>query len=151
MPKCSLYGRSALIGNKDLLNSRKIRSYYIERPKTPICTIVIVVSSLLVVSNHLKFQKLLDFKLRENFSKIFSSTSLKQLGKKFLKGILNLKHVSKISNSSLNTSRAFSNVKDRSEAKSKEQKNIFRRRSQKKKSKGLRSHNKSYYYKEGCL
>ena len=69
MPKCSLYGRSALIGNKDLLNSRKIRSYLIERPKTPICTIVIVVSSLLVVSNHLKFQKLLDSKLRENFLK----------------------------------------------------------------------------------
>ena len=58
IPKCSLYGRSARIGNKDFLKSRKIRSYYIKGPKTPICTIVIVFSSLSVISDPLKFQKL---------------------------------------------------------------------------------------------
>ena len=53
------------------LKSTKIRYYYIKRLKTPICTILIVFSSLFVVSNHLKFQKLLDSKLRENFLKKF--------------------------------------------------------------------------------
>ena len=71
---CSLYGRSAFIRNKDLLKSRKIRSYYIKRPKPP-------------------------------------------------------KHTSKILNSSLNTSRGFSNVRDGIGTKSEERKNIFRRRS----------------------
>ena len=71
MPKCSLYWRSALIGNKDFLISRKTSFYYIKGPKTPICTIVIVFLSLFVVSNHVKFQKLLDSKLRENFLKKF--------------------------------------------------------------------------------
>ena len=53
MPKCSLYGRSAPLGNKDFLKSRKIPSYYIKGPKPPICIIVIVFSSLFLVSNHL--------------------------------------------------------------------------------------------------
>ena len=69
MPKRSLYGSSARIGNKNFLKSRKIRFYYIKGLKTPICTIVIVFFSLFVVSNHLKFQKLLDSKLKENFLK----------------------------------------------------------------------------------
>ena len=125
MPKCSLYGRSARIGNKDILKSRKICSYYIKRPKTPISTIIIVFSSLFVVQNHLKFRKLLDSKFREFSQKNLTQTSLKQLQKKFVNSIPNLKHVSKISNSSLNTSRAFSNVKERSEAKSKERKKYF--------------------------
>ena len=42
MPKCSLYGRSARVGNKDFLKSRNIRSYYIRGPKPYICTVVIV-------------------------------------------------------------------------------------------------------------
>ena len=73
MPKCSLYGRSALLENKDSLKSRKIPSYYIKGPKSPICIIVIAFSSLFVVSNPLKFQKLLDSKLSENFLKKFNS------------------------------------------------------------------------------
>ena len=101
----------------------------------------------------LEISKIARFQIEREFSqKFLTRTSLKQLGKKFVKGIPNLKHVSKISNSSLNTSRAFSNVKDRSEAKSKERKKYFPKEVIEKKSKGLRSHsNKSYYYKEGCL
>ena len=67
MPKCSLYGRSARIGNKDFLKSRKIRSYYIKGPKTPICTIVIVLSSPFVVLNNLKFKKIAWFQIEREF------------------------------------------------------------------------------------
>ena len=51
MPKYSLYGRSARVGIKDFLKSRKIRSYYIKGPKTPICTILMVFFNLFVASN----------------------------------------------------------------------------------------------------
>ena len=45
MPKCSLWEQSAPIGNKDFLKNKKIRFYYIERLKRPICIIVIIFSS----------------------------------------------------------------------------------------------------------
>ena len=77
-----------------------------------------------------EISKIARFQVEGEFSqKMLTQILLKLSQKKYVNSIPNLKHTSKILNSSLNTSRGFSSVRDGIGTKSEERTNIFRMRS----------------------